>query len=354
MKFCAMWKKVAKEFGKDPAVIGFDLLVEPHAPKKAEDDKYADFKYRTSNRWRDVAKQAIKAIRDENITTPILVEPDLWAARCISTKPTLSGPRASRSRGACRRVTAWCAPSTSTIPATIANRGRYRSMSIFRALKEAFTAICTWRSRNSAVPVCVNEFGAKQCLPYAELFLRKELQLLKEQNINHAVWLWQANDPGTNHDFDVRYNRKILAELTANWKHNTDAQGGRQEPARRTGKWLRDPHSGRLARGSSPTSVLEDSSGECCPCDSVFYDPALKLQVPVKDARAEFRRLSVRPAPDNRAYRRLASSSARRGSRSVKQGTAQPVADDNHSRAIGYWPKVDQCSSSRTRPRAGM
>jgi hypothetical protein len=48
-KFCEMWKMVAKEYGKDDAVVGFDLLVEPHAPRPWERGKYNDWRFRNSN-----------------------------------------------------------------------------------------------------------------------------------------------------------------------------------------------------------------------------------------------------------------------------------------------------------------
>lgn len=236
-KFCEMWKMVAKEYGKDPAVVGFDLLVEPHAPNKWEEGKYHDYNYRKSGRWRDVAGRAIRAIRDQRITTPILVEPDLWAAAIYLNEVDDPDPMGGQ--------LAWTMPEGDRLvcaahqyhPSIYSEVGTEAFDIDFGALKKAFGAIRVWRQK-SKVPVCVNEFGVKQALPYAELFLRKELRLLKEQNLNHAVWLWEVTDPRLDyHDFDVRYNPRVLAELKDNWRENAGLQNvGRPPSAKKADK----------------------------------------------------------------------------------------------------------------------
>jgi hypothetical protein len=41
----------------------------------------------------------------------------------------------------------------------------------------------------------VNEFGVGIKVPDAQKFLRKELELLETQGLNHAVWIWEVRDP---------------------------------------------------------------------------------------------------------------------------------------------------------------
>lgn len=225
-RFCAMWKMVAKEYGQDDAVVGFDLLVEPHAPKPWEKEKYHDYNFRKSNNWGKVAQQAVKTIRDELIMTPILIEPDLWAAALYLNEVADPDPKGGQ--------LAWKIPEGERLvcavhqyhPSDYTEQGTENFDVEFVKLRCAFNQISQWRKLNPQVPVCVNEFGLKQGLPYAELFLKKELRLLKEQELNHAVWLWEVTDPQQDYrDFDVRSNRKLLRELMANWQDNADNAG---------------------------------------------------------------------------------------------------------------------------------
>jgi hypothetical protein len=359
-KFCAMWQMVAKKYGSDAAVVGFDLLVEPHAPKKWEKSKFHDYHYRKSNRWRDVAGQAIKAIRDQKVTTPILVEPDLWAGAIYLNEVDDPEPKGGQ--------LAWTMPDGDRLVCAVHQYEPWRytedgaeAFDIdFVALKKAFCAIMTWR-RKWDVPVCVNEFGAKQALPYTELFLRKELRLLKQQSLNHAVWLWEVTDPQWDyHDFDVRYNPKVLAELRANWKENAGGQNKDQLPAEKKAERARPaPRASRTGpliqpaptRGSdghasarlplASEQRMRESSTSRSDCDSVLYDPALKVQVPVADARDEFSRLSDESPVREEDNRVLVAQKASRRSRAVKSARRGAV-NDGVSRSIGYWPKSDQ------------
>jgi aryl-phospho-beta-D-glucosidase BglC (GH1 family) len=226
-KFCQMWEMVAKEYGKNDAVVGFDLLVEPHAPKKWEAKKYYDWNFRNSKNWRKVADRAIKAIRDQGVMTPILVQPDLWAAAVYLNKVDDPNPAGGQ--------LAWKMPEAKNLVCAVHqyNPSNYTELGTedfdveFVQLRCGFNEITKWRKQqiNQNTPVCVNEFGLKQRLPFADFFLRKELRLLQEQQLNHAVWLWEVTDPQQDYrDFDVRSNAKLLRQLMANWQANGDSQ----------------------------------------------------------------------------------------------------------------------------------
>jgi hypothetical protein len=357
-KFCEMWRAVAKEYGNDPAVVGFDLLVEPHAPKKWEAGKYYDYKYRKSNRWREVAAKTIKAIRDQNVTTPILVEPDLWAAAIYLNQVDDPDPMGEQ--------LVWTMPAGDRLVCAVHQYEPYKYTEDgteefdidFVALREAFCAIRTWRAQNPKVPVCVNEFGVKQARPYAELFVHKELGLLKEQNLNHAVWEWQVTDPQVDyHDFDIRYNPAVYAELRANWQSNAGGpndggrrnlrDGGQPRPGPKSEKPRVQPvpRSGRPDPSAQGGQVKREHAANRCDCDSTLYDPALKVEVPVADARDEFHRLSDESRPGPNAIRSIAAHKTARRVRADKlapRAKAKAAVDDGHSRSIGYWPKSDQ------------
>lgn len=238
-KFCDMWKMVAIKYKGDPDVVGFDLLVEPHASKNWEKDQYHGYNFREKKSWYKVAQQAIDAIRKQNIKTPILVEPDLWAAAVYLNKTDGKKPK--------DKELAWEMPKGECLvcavhqyePSNYTENGTENFDVEFVSLRQAFDEIRIWRTakKNEKSPVCVNEFGLKQRLPYAELFLTKELRLLKNQELNHAVWLWEVTDPKYDYrDFDVRSNPKLLRALMANWSQNSEDQGDRQAPAVKKGK----------------------------------------------------------------------------------------------------------------------
>ena len=62
------WKRLAKEFKGHPEVIGYDLMNEPYTPTNPRHGSPAD--------WNGLAKRLIKTIREEDIDTPIVVEPN--------------------------------------------------------------------------------------------------------------------------------------------------------------------------------------------------------------------------------------------------------------------------------------
>ena len=225
-KFCEMWTMVANEYKNDPDVVGFDLLVEPHAKDPWKDEAPSpEFKFRKEKAWYNVAQKAIKAIRTKNTITPILIEPDAWAAAVYLNK--VDGEQLS-----------WRMPEGERLVCAAhqyAPDGYTRLQENFDVefvdLKKAFAEIRAWRKDpdNKNAPVCVNEFGLVQRRSNGEFFLKKELRLLKADGLNHAVWLWEVTDPKQDYrDWDVRSNPRLVRELMANWQENSDNQDNRR------------------------------------------------------------------------------------------------------------------------------
>lgn len=97
-----------------------------------------------------------------------------------------------------------------------------------------------------------------------------------------------------------------------------------------------------VARGEQP---LPQAAATRCDCDSTIYDPALKVRVPVVDAREEFKCLSEVLPPSGEATRTVAAQKLSRRTRATKSSTRSPAQDpckSDDSRAIGYWPKSDK------------
>ena len=66
--FVENWRLIAKTFGKDPTIVGFDLMNEPNPP-------WVNGKLASAQAlWRSLAELAIEAIRSEAVTLPIIFE----------------------------------------------------------------------------------------------------------------------------------------------------------------------------------------------------------------------------------------------------------------------------------------
>ena len=96
-KFIEMWVEVARQYQSHPRVVGYDLLVEPHASKEGDDDPEENHKRLRARRakaqrrkeedtretkfrenWSKLAQRIVLAIRKVDDKTPILISPADW------------------------------------------------------------------------------------------------------------------------------------------------------------------------------------------------------------------------------------------------------------------------------------
>src|SRR5690606_11910791 len=63
--YANVWRHLAEAFKDHPALLGYDIMNEPHS---------------TKGLWRDAAQAAVHAIREVDMKTPIIVEGDRWAS----------------------------------------------------------------------------------------------------------------------------------------------------------------------------------------------------------------------------------------------------------------------------------
>ncbi len=62
--YANVWRHIAEAFKEHPALLGYDIMNEPHS---------------TEGLWRDAAQAAVHAIREVDMQKPIIIEGDRWA-----------------------------------------------------------------------------------------------------------------------------------------------------------------------------------------------------------------------------------------------------------------------------------
>jgi hypothetical protein len=192
-----MWKQIARRYGAEPHVVGFDLMVEPHDVPRAE--------------WRAFAQRMVDSIRSVDSVTPILVSP----AEDWGTVSDLVG---------------WTPINGQRIVYTVHQyeprrytHGRARSYS-HAALAELYRQMRTWLTHNPGQRLAVNEFGVKKHKPHADQFLVDQLRLLEQLGVNHAAWLWEVSDttdPSYAPQFDFKRVPAQMQAFRDNWRRNT-------------------------------------------------------------------------------------------------------------------------------------
>jgi aryl-phospho-beta-D-glucosidase BglC (GH1 family) len=73
--FIRMWQEVARRYANRPLVVGYDLLVEPHADLKPGTPEEP---FRKT--WADLAQRPVDAIRKIDEKTPILISPSQYGS----------------------------------------------------------------------------------------------------------------------------------------------------------------------------------------------------------------------------------------------------------------------------------
>ena len=77
---CDLWQRLAREFRNNPTVIGYGIMNEPHDMPK------------TGPSWRTISQAVVRAIRDVDPKTTILVPGDRWSSALWF--PEVNGPTA--------------------------------------------------------------------------------------------------------------------------------------------------------------------------------------------------------------------------------------------------------------------
>jgi hypothetical protein len=204
------WKNAANAFYGNPAVAGYELMVEPGSDMEKSLKDHPGL-------WFDLALRAAQAIRTidsgEN-ATPILIQGlgfggvdgfvqiPVAQFRDVSNvvftvhqyqpdRYTHQNP--DEGDEDCRNFPGSAVGRTLPIPLTDP---------VLRLARCQFDRIHDFATGGR--PTAVTEFGVFRYAPDAFRFLNAAFDILEAMRVNHAIWLWEINDIGNFDDFSYR------------------------------------------------------------------------------------------------------------------------------------------------------
>lgn len=235
-----MWREAARDFRCEPAVVGYDLMVEPDTGGRP-------------GLWLDLARRIITAVRDVDKVTPILIEPADWGG--VDALTALD-PQSLDPRGELRLVYA----AHQYVPTAYSQQtegkweydcgrglrdkkgepkpGDYVAYGAGHVaeLKGVYGRLGEWKAAKK-VPVVVNELGVIRWaggwngtapLPDADRFMDEQLLLIEGLGLNYAVWKWDPAECMGDDDFNFRHGQlfkshtdedsKLSGVIRAHWK----------------------------------------------------------------------------------------------------------------------------------------
>ncbi|MFV0260738.1 MAG: glycoside hydrolase family 5 protein [Acidimicrobiales bacterium] len=188
----AMWTYLASTLGGHPAIVGYDLMVEPNASVVVGPDDPAAFLARHRGDvadWGGFQARLAAAVRAVDHRTPILVEPDGWATP--AWMPLLPKPSIPDTVDVVHLYTPYDYTNTP------GGAGSDRAVDRFAgALRSAIEA-----SADRGVPLAVLELGVTGDRPDGEDYLHGVLRHLERAGVSWAMWMWgPAASPGWTQD----------------------------------------------------------------------------------------------------------------------------------------------------------
>ncbi len=187
-----MWRYTAARYKDNPAVAGYELMVEPNSNGLFEIYEPVDFYPRyagTLYDWNALFPSIIRAIREVDAVTPILVGGLSWsAARWLPFVRVDSDPR-----------TVYTVHHYEPFDYTNQDVSRllpYPGGGYDQPwLRATLEPIDEFRAANPGRPVAVTEFGVVRWAPGAALYFSDVTALLEEKRVNHFLWVWHASWP---------------------------------------------------------------------------------------------------------------------------------------------------------------
>ena len=254
-----MWLQAAESLRGYRNVVGYDLMVEPNTGGHPE-------------RWDDLARGLVRAVRSADGGMPILLEgADGGTAQALCTlEPTICDAAGTPGGANVQnydptRNLIYAVHQYEPAPYTQQTEGDWeyecdpgRNYLKNRkgipkpqqyvgfgpteegGLRREYSRLAGWKARG--VPLAVNEFGVIRWAgrwergkpkpePDAHRFMQLQFEWLEESGFNHALWLWQPSECQGDDDFDFRHgqifdgHRPTESELgrviRENWLKNT-------------------------------------------------------------------------------------------------------------------------------------
>ena len=238
-----MWRHTAERYRDNPIVVGYDLMVEPNASGRLLDNYEPDEFYPayagTLYDWNQLYPRIVKAIREVDPDTPILVGAMGWSAvRWLPYLEPVDDPRTVymvHQYEPQDEYTHQEPPGAITYPGTLDLDWDGAPDAFDRAWLDEYLSIIDYFNVEHGAPVAVNEYGVHRWVPNAADFMRESMELFELRGMNHAFWAWNPFWPPhnvDNDDFDFLHGpdpdnhtnvatSDLFEVILDNWSHNT-------------------------------------------------------------------------------------------------------------------------------------
>jgi endoglucanase len=238
--WCEMWQQAAARYRDHPAVVGYELMVEPNGAHVVheiwdQDDFYPRHAGSLTD-WNAFCPRIVVAVRGVDPTTPVLIGSMGWSSvEWLPYLETIDDPRivytvhqyepqpqyTHQEPGGTHRYPGWFDLDWAGRP------DRFDRTWLARRLQ----TVVEFR-QSHGVPVAVTEFGLKRWVPDAGTFMTDQMALFEELGLGYAVWAFypdwspiveiddfdflHGTDPGNRSDAES----DLLGAIRDAWSHN--------------------------------------------------------------------------------------------------------------------------------------
>lgn len=182
-KWKEMWQFIANRYADRPHVIGYDLMVEPHPEELGIE----------LDEWYGFAEELIRAIRQVDTETPIIVPVTQWSsAYGFETAVRLPDERLVYDVHQYEpfQFTHQFDPQSLTVNYPGEIEGEYwdrgRLLELLQPVRDFQTAY--------GAPILLGEFGLVRWVPNGEGWLEDMLSIAEEYGWSYAAWVWRGDD----------------------------------------------------------------------------------------------------------------------------------------------------------------
>ncbi len=195
--WCEMWRAATRRYGDHPAVVGFELMMEPNGTSVLMEggastiDQFFTHHGGGLGDWNEIYPRLVSAVRDVSKQIPLLVPAEGYGSIywLTSLKPIVD-PR-------CVYVVHHYVPSAYTHQSSgLGGAVHYPGYIGTEHVDERWLGRVNKRLSDYAavhgVPVAVLEAGVRRWAPGAARFMANQLEDFETLGVNWALWLWEC------------------------------------------------------------------------------------------------------------------------------------------------------------------